>query len=546
VLDSTGKITGQLLAGSPASGRATVLPILHVLGGPMPAAVVLGLDEVASVPVAPNVMRVGRSLSQVEWVLWKAQLPSGAGRVMERGSPQTTGWDVDRNGQGRVRFDDDESRGRHLILTRAKGETAWSVFAKAKDKESLPTYLGYSDPEDAIYLARKGPGGVTQVVARKLADGSTRVVATSPGPDPVLLLDGFSRAPVAIAYETDRPGYIWLDPKLEALSERLAKSFPDRAIRFADWSFDRSRILVETTGPDAPPAWFLVDEARGEVSPVAQGYPELKDAALGRSSWISYHARDGMEIHAYLTLPPGQPSGSRPPLVVLPHGGPATRDDFAFDWWVQFLASRGYAVLQPQFRGSAGFGKAFELAGQREWGGKIQTDLLDGVADLGARGVIDPGRACIVGGSFGGYEALAAAALHPDAFRCAVSVNGVSDLELFLHETIRSYGPDSELLAYWRQQLGARRDASKALQAISPVRLVAAIRAPVLLVAGSDDTTVPYEQSTAMERALKAAGRPVQLVTLDDEDHYLSTPEGRTRMLEAVEAFLAQNLPAGG
>ena len=542
VMDASGRITGQLLAGSPASGRATTLPILHVLGGPMPAAVVLGLEEVASVPVGPNVIRIGPQLQRVEWVLWRAQLPTGVGQVIERGSAFTTGWDVDRNGQGRVRFEDDEARGRHAILTRAKGQTGWSVFASARDKASLPAYLGYSDPEDAIYVARKGPGGTAQVLSRRLTDGATRVVGVSPSPEPALLLDGYTRAPVAIAYETDRPGYIWLDPKMQAVADKLAAIFPGRTVRFADWSSDHGRILVETSGPQSPPAWFLVDAARGDVSPVGEGYPELKGAALGEASWISYRARDGAELHAYLTLPPGA-DGRRAPLIVLPHGGPAARDDYGFDWWAQFLASRGYAVLQPQFRGSAGFGKAFELAGRREWAGRMQTDLLDAMAELKARGLADADHACIVGASFGGYAALTAATLHPEAFRCAASLNGVADLELFLRETVHSYGPDSDLLAYWREQLGARGASPRLLQAISPARHAAKAHAPVLLIACSEDTTVPPEQSAVMLKALKDAGRPAQLVTLQGEDHYLSTPQARTQMLEALQAFLDANLP---
>ena len=152
----------------------------------------------------------------------------------------------------------------------------------------------------------------------------------------------------------------------------------------------------------------------------------------------SFKARDGLDIPAYLTMPPGAAPGAapgaKPPLVVLAHGGPASRDDYAFDFIVQFLASRGYAVLQPQFRGSTGFGKALEEAGRGEWGGKVQTDLLDGIASMAAAGMIDPARVCIVGASFGGYTALAGATLHPEAYRCAASIAGMSDLGQMIND----------------------------------------------------------------------------------------------------------------
>lgn len=541
VLTADGRIVGRLLSNSPSSGAATALPILHVLDGATPSAVVLGLDlEAKASP--PGVLRVGRADSTFNWVLWKADLPSGAGRVVERGSPTTTGWDVDAQGRGRVRFDDDELNDRHKILIRAKGETAWRVFASARDRDGLPDYLGYSDPEDAIYLARDASGGA-QVLSRRLSDGALRLVGTSPAPDPGLLMDPYSKAVLAITYETDRPGYRWLDPKLEALSTALDKAFPGQAVRFASWSRDRNRILVETSAPDTPPAWFLVDAAQGQVSPIGSSYPQLAGAALGTTRWISYKARDGLLIHAYLTLPPGGPTGPLA-LVVLPHGGPAARDDYRFDWWTQFLATRGYAVLRPEFRGSAGFGNDFERAGRREWAGKMQTDLVDGIADLASRGVVDPKRVCIVGASFGGYAALAAATLHPKDYRCAVSVNGVSDLALFLTEAGDTYGSGSRVIDYWRKQIGSARSAPGALAAASPARQAARAVAPILLVASTQDTVVPYQQSLAMQQALQQAGRPVEMVTLQGDDHYLSSAAARTQMLQALEAFLDKNLPA--
>ncbi|MFI4966815.1 MAG: alpha/beta hydrolase family protein [Caulobacterales bacterium] len=308
------------------------------------------------------------------------------------------------------------------------------------------------------------------------------------------------------------------------------------------WSADRTRYIVRVGSPGAPPVWYLFDRTRKELSPLGEEYPELKGAAFGATRWITYKARDGLEIPAYLTLPPGAPPNSaKAPLIVLPHGGPGARDTFEFDFLAQFLATRGYAVLQPQFRGSWGFGKAFEDAGQGEWGGKMQTDLLDGIAAAAASGDIDPTRVCIVGASYGGYAALAGVAFHPETCRCAVAIAGVSDLGLLSVEQARLYGRDSDSMLAFRKMLGGASSAK--LLATSPAHQAASIRAPVLLIHGDKDTVVPIEQSLNMADALRAAGKPVEMVTLADENHYLTRAATRTQTLEALGTFLARNLP---
>jgi dipeptidyl aminopeptidase/acylaminoacyl peptidase len=256
-----------------------------------------------------------------------------------------------------------------------------------------------------------------------------------------------------------------------------------------------------------------------------------------------YRARDGVEIPAYLTRPLDAKGPTA--LVVLPHGGPAARDVGGYDWLAHALASRGYAVLQPNFRGSAGFGEKWELAGHGEWGiGVMQNDLTDGVAAVVAAGIADPERVCIVGGSYGGYAALAGAAFTPELYRCAAAIAGVADLREMLSFERDKAGPASATVAYWRQAMGVEDAKSPVdhLNAASPAQHAERVRAPVLLIHGRDDTVVPIAQSRAMERALTAAGKSVQLVELDGEDHWLSRPRTRLETLQALDAFLAQHL----
>jgi dipeptidyl aminopeptidase/acylaminoacyl peptidase len=243
-----------------------------------------------------------------------------------------------------------------------------------------------------------------------------------------------------------------------------------------------------------------------------------------------------------LTLPIGERTNL--PLVLLPHGGPhGPRDDFSFDWWATFLASRGYAVLQPNYRGSGGYGVAWQEAGYRQWGGLMQHDLEDGVDALARAGIIDPARVCIVGGSYGGYATLAGVTMTPDRYRCGASVAGVSDLSQMLLETERRTGGDDSMSSdWWRQSIGDREEDRAAVRAASPVNLADRVTAPVLLIHGTDDTVVSIDQSRRMLRALEGAGKEVRFVELRGDDHWLSDASTRIQTLREIESFLARHL----
>jgi dipeptidyl aminopeptidase/acylaminoacyl peptidase len=257
---------------------------------------------------------------------------------------------------------------------------------------------------------------------------------------------------------------------------------------------------------------------------------------------ITYEAADGLQIPGYLTLPAGGPA-TMLPLILLAHGGPAVRDTSDFDWWAQALAAQGYAVLQPNYRGSA-TSQAFMQAGFGQWGRKMQTDLSDGVRYLAAQGIVDPARVCIVGASYGGYAALAGVTLDHGIYRCAVSVAGPSDLKLMLRWSNGKYGGRSSIAErYWERFMAVSGPDDAALEAISPIRHLDAVSVPVLLIHGRDDTVVPYEQSEAMYDALRRAKKQVDLVTLKHEDHWLSRGETRLQMLQTSIDFLRANNP---
>ncbi|HEY5346927.1 MAG TPA: alpha/beta fold hydrolase, partial [Rhizomicrobium sp.] len=245
--------------------------------------------------------------------------------------------------------------------------------------------------------------------------------------------------------------------------------------------------------------------------------------------------RDGLDIPAYLTLPPGKLAKDLP-LVVMPHGGPDARDMLGFDWWVQFLVNRGYAVLQPEYRGSYGYGRKFTEAGFKQWGLKMQDDISDGVKKVIADGIADPKRVCIVGASYGGYAALAGGAFSPDLYACVVSFAGVSDLPHMLHTEHLYNGREAS--SFWSSRIGSTDENWDQLKTTSPALHADKFRAPVLLLHGEGDTTVHIDQSEIMNDALKKAGKQVTFIRLPGSDHYLSLADTRIRVLQETEKFL--------
>ena len=345
--------------------------------------------------------------------------------------------------------------------------------------------------------------------------------------------------------EEDGVRYEFLDPQTAQRWQAVEQAFGDKAPELVSWNDALSRVIIFTDTAEAG-QYHLVDFDLGASGILADAYPAIAPEQVGAVRSIHYAAQDGLDIPGYLTLPPGVSDPRGLPLVVLAHGGPASRDVAGFDWWAQALASRGYAVLQANFRGSTGYGRAFLEAGYGEWGRKMQTDLSDGVRWLAAEGIIDPARVCIVGASYGGYAAMAGLALDSDVYRCGVSVAGVSDLRRMVNREARQERyRDNQTVRYWNRFMGAARLNDRALDELSPAHLAASVDSPLLLIHGRDDTVVPIEQSRVMAEALRRAGKPVEFVELPGEDHWLSRSETRLQMLAATVRFLEANNPAG-
>ena len=345
--------------------------------------------------------------------------------------------------------------------------------------------------------------------------------------------------------EVDGVRYEFLDPQASRRWQSVERAFRDKAPQLVSWNDALSQVVVFTDTGEAG-QYHLVDFDRRTADIVADAYPAIAPEQVGAVRSIHYAAADGLDIPGYLTLPPGVTDPSGLPLVVLAHGGPAGRDVAGFDWWAQALASRGYAVLQANFRGSTGYGRAFLEAGYGEWGRKMQTDLSDGVRWLAAEGIVDPARVCIVGASYGGYAAMAGLTLDSEVYRCGVAVAGVSDLRRMVNwEAEQSRHKNNQTVRYWNRFMGAARLNDRALDALSPAFLAASVESPLLLIHGRDDTVVPIEQSRVMADALRRAGKPVEFIELPGEDHWLSRSATRRQMLAETVRFLEANNPAG-
>ena len=333
------------------------------------------------------------------------------------------------------------------------------------------------------------------------------------------------------------------DPRLQAVMTGLSRFFEDeRSIGVVSQSEDGGRWVLEVSGPDEPGSFYLYDFEARNVELLGNRFPLLRPESLGAMRRIDYAARDGTALSGYLTALP-EPTGAPRPLIVMPHGGPEARDHFGYDRWAQFLASRGYQVFQPNFRGSSGFGRAFAESGYRQWGGLMQDDVTDGVRHLIDQGLADPERICIVGASYGGYAALLGAAREPDLYRCAVSIAGVGDLVEMMRWERSAYGDDSDRYEYWVRSIGDPVRDRAALEAVSPIRFAQDWRTPVLLVHGEWDQVVPVEQSADFARALERAGKPVSLVRVERAGHSDWGQPGESRLLTELETFLARHLP---
>lgn len=344
---------------------------------------------------------------------------------------------------------------------------------------------------------------------------------------------------LSVEYRDDADRIVWFDPTLKRHQQKIESVFPGKIVRMISGNSDRTRIVVWVGGAEDPGTYYVYLTDADQYQRIAQVNSAINPAQLSPARYTSYRARDGLDIPAYLTLPAGrEPKGL--PLIILPHGGPyGVRDVMEFNPEVQFLANRGYVVLQPNFRGSESYGKQFFEKGAGEWGRAMQDDLDDGMDWLVKDGIVDPKRVCIVGSSYGGYAALWGATRNPERYRCAASMAGITDVAKQLRYQVDLLS--SRYSKVWQSRVKGTTDFD--LDQISPLKQVERLRIPVLVAHGDDDTRVPYRQSSAYAAALAKAGKTHEFRTYAGEGHGFASSGNMEDWLTRLEAFLDKYNP---
>jgi dipeptidyl aminopeptidase/acylaminoacyl peptidase len=427
-----------------------------------------------------------------------------------------------------------QMRARVDFFYRTAGSSEWRQFSTVDDSGTTFTPLAIDPELNAVYALRKLDG--RDALYRVSLDGtlSSALVFAHPRVD----VDGVVRVShgtriVGATYAEDRRQVAYFDANYERLHHDLARAIPHLPlIDIVGSSSDDQRLLIHAGSDNDPGRYFVFDRGTNNLSEIALSRPELENVPLANVRSITYPAADGTPIPAYLTLPPGREARGLP-AVVLPHGGPSARDEWGFDWLAQYLANQGYAVLQPNYRGSAGYGDAWlQQNGFRSWQTSI-GDVTAGARWMGTQGIADPARMAIVGWSYGGYAALQAGATEPNLFRAIVAIAPVVDLQQ-LRDDSRGY-TNANLVDRF---LG---EGPHIVQG-SPLQNVRRITAPVLLVHGNRDINVRIVHSRRMHDALRGAGKQSELLVFEGLEHDLADSAARTQMLTRIGALLRERI----
>ena len=464
--------------------------------------------------------------------VYNVDLWDDAKHVVVRTQPGVTGWEADQNGIVRAGYSRSETNQAgvydHQIVARTSETDGWHTYPFRADD------LAFSATDPSVLYALLTPdSGLASVVQIDIPTGTIKSTLTS-GPKGTLWLDADEGVLDGYGTTTQSGSVItYVDPAKAADAAAIAQALKIPNLALIDHSADGKRITALVRTPGQPDALWLLDRSQSPpaLNPLLTDYEDVPASSIATGKWGSFTARDGLNIPVLVTLPVGAPNAPIP-FVVLPYSGPASRDVLEFNWLVQFLVSRGYGVLQPQFRGSTGYGADFESAGKQQWGLAMQNDVTDATRWLVSQKLALPNKICIAGAGYGGYAALEGAEKEPSLYACAASIAGISDLPAWIAERNQYAFSDTDIA-----NIGGN---TGALAAVSPDRHADKLQIPVLLIAPTKDWDVPIEQTKKMEAALKAAGKTEQTLYLPDADFY--RPAARLAELNALETFLAQNL----
>lgn len=468
------------------------------------------------------------------------KLDLGTGRRFPAGRApvRRAGFMADNAGAARVAHGAGADNVNKLYLRNGEN-SEWRLINDESVSGRIEWPIGFSEDDAILYLQAEQAEGPDAIVALDASSGERRTILADDNVEPeAIIYRPYSQVPVGARFMDGKPRTAFFDAESpEARQYRsLEAAFPGQSVFITSTTKDGRYMLVQTSSDRNPGDFFLFDSVGKKAEHVISRRDWFDPEQMAEARPIALEARDGLRLHGYLTVPKGS-DGKHLPLVVMPHGGPyGIYDRWSFDDNAQLLASAGYGVLQVNFRGSGNYGRSFEAAGARQWGGSMQDDVTDATRWAIEQGIADPERICIYGASYGGYAALMGVAKEPALYRCAVGYIGVYDLPM-MHTTgdVQRRGSGETYLREW---IGGR----EALAAVSPTRMADRIRVPVFLAAGGEDERAPIVHSRQMEKALRTAGVPVETLYYPTEGHGFYQEKHRQEFYEKLLAFLARNI----
>ncbi len=471
--------------------------------------------------------------------VFEIDVSTGKSRRVAEGRPNVHSWYADGEGQVRAAYQYNDATRSSALLYRANNRDTFRPIARRarKDEDGMTIPLTFR-ADGTTAVAYDDEGGFTALYEVSLPDLKLgKKLYALDGYDVDGIVDNPQENDVIGATVTGHYGQsVWFDEHLKELQKAIDGSVGDRRARIVSWNRTHTRFLIEVAAASQPGGLYFWDTGNAKMTRLAWNSETLQSRRLSPVSTIRYTARDGLPIEAVLTMPRHRLGQKNLPLIVLPHGGPSARDSEGWDWWTQYLAEIGYVVIQPNYRGSSGYGTAFAKKGAGEWGLKMQDDLNDAVTHLAKQGIADPKRVCMVGASYGGYAAMRAAQRDGKLYRCAISYAGVSDLA-----ALRRY--DSQFLN--GRTIGDwLKTQAPDFQLISPRFHAEDFSTPILLMHGKVDKRVPVAQSRTLAAELKRAGKPYRYVEQPLGDHFFSRSEDRLQFLSEMTAFLKEHNPS--
>ncbi len=494
-------------------------------------------DVVSFLPDDPDHILLALDGDRVNYPdVYKINVHTGDRARVVKSRASVMDWMADKKGVVRLGISQYKSKNR-LIYREDEGES-WKTIAKYDViDDDIPFHpVGFSPDPKVIYVSKLNEKGFQAYYKYNLERGEFGEKIAGKDDANVTSIDIDEAGNIRSYTYLDQVYHRVNKDKLwQSMAKMLDKNFPDQDAYVTSYSKDKKKFVIHVSSPTNPGDYYFLDLNTVSLGWYAETYYKLDVSKLSPMKPVTYQARDGLDIPAYLSLPIGVKDPKNLPTIIMPHGGPFARDSYGFDYWVQFLTTRGYAVLQMNYRGSTGYGAYYEELGRNEWGGKMLDDINDGARWMIEQGYSDPGRMCIVGGSYGGYAALQTLIKEPDLYKCSVAFAPVTSMAILFRNAKKYIGLKDRYLPYIRNEEGSLSD-------ISPYSNIDKINVPVLLVHETEDRSVDYKHGEMFAKRMKKKKKDIRFITLEEGDHHLSQQKHRIKFLQEMEKFLEKNL----